>query len=70
MENIMNFEILLNINILSILAGIMIMASIYLLGNYIERVRLKGKDPKNLSEIFIFSLFIIGIVLFFVSILN
>lgn len=66
----MGFEFIVNINLLSILGVIMVMASIYLIGNYVERIRIQGKEPKNISEILIFMLLIGGIALFFIPILN
>jgi hypothetical protein len=55
---------------MSIVGILMVMASIYLLGSYIEKVRIKNKDPKGLSEILIFILLIGGIALFFIPIMN
>lgn len=70
MEIIMGFEFIVNVNLLSILGVIMVMASIYLIGNYVERIRIKGKEPRKISEILVFMLLIGGIVLFFIPILN
>lgn len=66
----MDFELLISINWLSIVSILMVISSIYLLGSYIEKVRVKNKDPKGISEILIFILLVGGIALFFIPIMN
>lgn len=66
----MDFELLISINWLSIVGILMVISSIYLLGSYIEKVRVKNKDPKGISEILIFILLVGGIALFFIPIMN